>query len=282
MAEKELTAVTDSVAKLSERFQRLETLVEDLAREQCSSGYGAASGIDNAGRRHVDREEEPTPSAAVSSYTELQSEFRAIKESVAKIKLPADLIVGDSRTGVSRADLPKFNVLQKSARFQETALKLLSTLEDGSQPALSALTTVALAHLRYLQEEYTNLLVSSQFDEGTSKLFATLQQNPAAFSTSALENLHRAVAIAGARPQRQIGASVTSRGRGLPPVLGFGRGGGRGSGYSGRGYGFGFGQYRWPGPGAVPAARGSGRPDLAGSRDFAGRPSAGREDGVLE
>ena len=136
MAEQEYVAVADSVAKLSQRFQRLETLVEGLAGEKCSSGYGAASDIDSAGRRHVDREGEPTPSAAVSSYSELQSEFRAIKESVAKIKLPADLIVGNSCTGVSRADLPKFNVLQKLARFQETALKLLSTLEDGSQPAL--------------------------------------------------------------------------------------------------------------------------------------------------
>ena len=84
---------------------------------------------------------------------------------------------------------------------------------------------------------------------------------------------YRAVATAGALPQRQVGASVTSRGRGLPPALGFGRGGGRG---------YGFVQFRWPGPGAVPAARGRGRPDLAGSRDFAGRPSGGREDGVVE
>ena len=92
MAEQEWLWV-DSVTKLSESFQRLETLVEGLASEKCSSGYGAASDIDSAGRRHVDREGEPTPSAAVSSC-ELQSEFRAIKESVANVKLPADLIVG--------------------------------------------------------------------------------------------------------------------------------------------------------------------------------------------
>ena len=121
----------------------------------------------------------------------------------ARVKLPSDLVVGDSRAGVSRADLPKFNLIQKSARFQETILKLLSTCEASDPPA-SDITTVALAHLRYLQEEYTNLLVSSQFDEGTSKQFATLQQNPAAFPPNALENLHRAVSIAGACPPRQV------------------------------------------------------------------------------
>ena len=41
------------------------------------------------------------PGAVCDSYSELQSEFRAIKESVAKIKLPSDLVVGDSRSGIS-------------------------------------------------------------------------------------------------------------------------------------------------------------------------------------
>ena len=129
------------------------------------------------------------------------------KESVSKIKLLPDLVVGDSRAGVSRADLPKFNLIQKSARFQETILKLLSTCE-ASDPSVSYVTTVALAHLRYLQEEYTNLLVNSQFDESTSKLFATLQQNPAAFPPNAPENMQRAVSIAGARPLRQVSSAA--------------------------------------------------------------------------
>ena len=174
----------------------------------------------SSARRRLDEQRQPTQSAVISSYSELQSEFRATKESVSMIKLPPDLVVGDSRAGVSRADLPKFNLIQKSARFQETILKLLSTCE-ASDPPVSDVTTVALAHLRCLQEEYTNLLVSSQFDEGTSKLLARLQQNPAAFPPNALEDLHRAVSIAGARPPRQVSSAAPPRGRGLPspPVL---------------------------------------------------------------
>ena len=55
-----------------------------------------------------------------------------------------------------------------------------------------------LAQLRYLQEEYSNLIVSNQFDESTAHLSKTLQLNPAAFAPGAVENLQPAVTIAGA------------------------------------------------------------------------------------
>lgn len=285
---------SDSVAVLSARFDRLEKLVESFIGDKPALGHSAASAAcdnDNAGRRQVVSEPVAlAPGAVCDSYSELQSEFRAIKESVAKIKLPSDLVVGDSRSGISRADLPKFNLIQKSARFQETILKLLSSAEV-TQEQLSSITTVSLAHLRFLQEEYTNLLVSSQFDEGTSKLFATLQQNPATFSPSALENLQRAVSIAGARSARQVSSASASRPRGLPPSLGFGRGGGGGYGFRpspgfgrGGGSGYDFGRFRRPGLGGPPAdwTRARDRANAAGSRDLdvAQRPDIGR--GVLE
>ena len=263
------------MARLSERFDRLEGQLSEI-KAQCgapTAGPAAATAAvsnDTAGRRQVDLEDEQRPQAlslsaekgsAVGSYSEIQQEFRSIKESVAKLKLPADLVVGDSRAGVSRPDLPKLTVIQKSARFQETVLKLLSMSEGpadlsprAQQDLLSSITTVTLAHLRYLQEEYTQLLISSQFDEGTTKLFTTLQQNPAAFPPNALENLQRAVAIAGARP-RQV-SWAPQRGRGFAPALGFARGSGRGYQHQ---------PFRRAGPGAPPADwTPRGRPDLAG------------------
>ena len=53
------------------------------------------------------------------------------------------------------------------------------------------------------------LLVSSQFDDGTAKPFSTLQQNPAAFTPNPLEDLQRAVSIAGARQYHQVTAAHT-------------------------------------------------------------------------
>ena len=42
-------------------------------------------------------------SAVLGSFRDIQAEFLAIRDSVAKVKLPPDLVVGDSRAGVSRA-----------------------------------------------------------------------------------------------------------------------------------------------------------------------------------
>ena len=81
--------------------------------------------------------------------------------------------------------------------LQETVLKIPSTA-SVSDPAINQLTIVAIAQIRYLQE-YTNLLVSNEFDDSTAQLFKTLQQNPAAFTAGAVESLQRAVTIAGAR-----------------------------------------------------------------------------------
>ena len=132
------------------------------------------------------------------SYSDLQAEFRAIRDGVSKIKLPQDLVVGESRAGVGKADLPKFHTIQKCARLQETVLKALAA--GGSQEHMLAnIASITLAELRSLQEEYTNLLVSNQFDGNTAKLFQTLQQNPVAFTPTALDNLQRAVTISGAR-----------------------------------------------------------------------------------
>ena len=123
---------------------------------------------------------------------------------------------GDRLTGKAFSNTltsPKLQVVQKCAKYQETLMKLLSTCEV-SDATFSNITTVVLAQLRFLQEEYTGLIVSNQFDDGTAKLFQTLQQNPAAFTPTALENLQRAVTIAGARQNRQVSAADRPRGRG--------------------------------------------------------------------
>ena len=258
------------VASITERFDRLEGLVEKVSKQLSASQCTEQSDKDdNVGRRQVvpdEQQHQVMPSAVLGSFSEVQAEFRAIRDSVAKVKLPPDLLVGDSRAGVSRADLPRFNIIQKSARYQETVLKLLSAC-DPEDAALNQVSAVSLAHLRYLQEEYTQLLVSAQFDDGTAKLFSTLQQNPAAFTPNSLENLQRAVTIAGARQSRQVSGS---RGRGSFPAWRGARGPGRD---------FQYGPRRGGGPGFQPADWGQPRDrfDLDLSR---GRGQPGRGSGV--
>ena len=206
-------------------MEDLKSVVRELA-DKLSAVEASVSGINDrlesdAGRRHV-TETEPRgcpERVDFGTHGDLQAEYRSIREGVAKVKLPPDLIVGDSRAGVGKADVSRFQIIQKCARFQETVLKVLSGAST-SDPVTDQLTTLALAQIRYLQEEYTNLIVSNQFDETTTQLFKTLQQNPAAFSSGAIENLQRAVAIAGARQQtRQVSQPPDrARWRGAPPA----------------------------------------------------------------
>ena len=97
----------------------------------------------NIGRRQVaadEQQHQAMPSALCGLFSEVRAEFRVIRDSVAKVKLPPDLVVGDSRPGVSKGDLPKFNIIQKSARYRETVLKLLSACDPSdvavSQPSV--------------------------------------------------------------------------------------------------------------------------------------------------
>ena len=264
-----------AVAQLTEKCSQLETSVTDISKrleEDSTAGRRHAVYADNApgersaapGERSGDAQQQPE----FGSYSDLQSEFKTIREGVAKIKLPQDLVVGESRAGVGRADLPKFQTIQKCARYQETVLKVLA---GGGNPEtiIANITSLTLAQIRYLQEEYTNLLVSHQFDEGTAKLFQTLQQNPAAFTPTALDNLQRAVAIAGARQTRQV--SVPDRGRGRSSFF-------TSTGFRGRGYRSGFPAQQFSSTTAQPEWMPRGRPgawQVAGSRDPTARQPSG-------
>ena len=123
------------VASIAERFDRVEGLVEKIS-EQLSASQCTEQLRDkvnnNVGRRQAvtdEQQHQVMPSAVLGSFSEVQAEFRAIRDSVAKVKLPPDLVVGDSLAGASRADLPKFNIILKSARYQETVLKILSACD---------------------------------------------------------------------------------------------------------------------------------------------------------
>ena len=123
----ELGQSQSEVTSIAERFDRLERLVEKISEQlnsaQCSKQTRDEES-DNVGRRQVaadEQQHQPMPSAVCGSFSEVQAEFRVIRDSVAKLKLPLDLVVGDSRAGVSRGDLPKFNIIQKIGRLSRNS-----------------------------------------------------------------------------------------------------------------------------------------------------------------
>lgn len=51
-------------------------------------------------------------------------------------------------------------VINKSARYTETALKILWSKEAHDEESLSSLSSVLMAHINFLQEEQANVLSS--------------------------------------------------------------------------------------------------------------------------
>lgn len=155
---------------------------------------------------------------------DIQADFDTIKESLQRVRLDNGCRLNESKTGIGRSEQPLLTVVSKSARYIETSIKYLSIIsgpEQVTEDNLEELFRIQLAHLRYLQDEYSGLLVQSQFDQRTAKLFKSMQRNTAGLSGQALETLRSAAAISAAAGPAQQQHDQAGRGRGR-----FQRGGG--------------------------------------------------------
>ena len=150
---------------------------------------------------------------------ELQSEYRAIADSLARQRLSRDLHFQGSKSGVKASAKPMANAVTASARYVETCLKLAVNIQasckDDINPEkeVGELVVCLLAHLWYLQEEFTNVLVVGKFGDTTQGIFHQLQQNTSAFTPSTIENIKSAIALSTAQHQQQTAQSQTEFGR---------------------------------------------------------------------
>ena len=162
--------------------------------------------------------------AAQPCPVDVQAEYAAIRDAYQRVKLPPDLRLNDSRSGLRRQDQAQFNALVKSARFVETGFKVLAQMKANDISSnvkrdLDSLFAIHLAHMRYIQNEYSSLIVQGNFDPTTSRLFRQLQRESSGLTGEAIENLQRAAGIA-AVTQRASAAQTTQsrwssfRGRG--------------------------------------------------------------------
>lgn len=143
----------------------------------------------------------PRSSEADSPSSDVQSDFRQIRERFSRVDIPQSHKLNADRTGVKRDDQVKFNVLASCAKYSETVLKIVATASQerlDHELVLSSIYTVALAQQKYIQDEYASLLVSSSFDAPTARFFKQLQRNTTTFTPEALGHLQAAATIAAA------------------------------------------------------------------------------------
>lgn len=162
----------------------------------------------------------------VRDVTYIQQEYTVIKDALQRIKLPNDLKVDDTRQGVQRKDQKRLNILSRCARYGETMLKLLSTIdaESISQGDINDLVTIATAQVRYLQEEHALLLVNNSFGDNVETLYRNFRRNTSQFPPDAIDALQAAVTLSNHQEQhrgRGRGYSNFPRGRGAPRGRGY-------------------------------------------------------------
>ena len=153
-----------------------------------------------------------------AEQVDVQSDFISIKASLSSIRLETELTVpSEGNKNVRKSDQSQNTIITKSARYVDTAFKILKSSKDSEQK-FSELFTVLLAQIRFLQKEHSALIVQGSFDPTVSKFYRHLQGG-ASFNAEALEHLCTAAAVAAVyRPQGQYNNnqqySFRGRGRG--------------------------------------------------------------------
>lgn len=161
-----------------------------------SRGDGDASGSDTV-----------QPARTRGSDQSIQEAFAIIKDSVSRSRLPVDLKLHDSGS-VKKKCQPVYSVVRKCARYTETITKLLSfvTISESDEVSANAVSDIYAclrAEIRYLQEEYTGIIVQGRFGDDAGDIFTDLQKNTSVFTEDRLPLVRTAVELAGLRQQQQ-------------------------------------------------------------------------------
>ena len=131
------------------RQQRLDRVERKEPINPSQSGNGQVPPFCFSGRHDENNVAPSVNTTSGHNIADFQREFEIIKNSVIKVKLPNELILLESKSGIKRPDQSHLGTLTKCARFTESALKLLASLDEQYLtriPELSKLYSVCCAH----------------------------------------------------------------------------------------------------------------------------------------
>ena len=211
-----LDEIKTSVAEVSTRQNSLEFAVFNRPVSTASTTNNG----DRDPRVYMFRD----PGLLASPVGDPSAEYNSIKSKHSSVRLPQELLLPDcGKQGIKRTDQPMLNVITKSARHVETALKVLKSHDNNAEETLGDVFTVLYSLMTFLQEEQASLVVTSTFNPDVGRFFRALQRG-GTFTPTAMENLRSAASIAAVyRPQSTTTTPQRGRGRGFGH-----RGGGRG------------------------------------------------------
>ena len=226
-----LKELKSSVNSLSDRVKKIEE-DKEASRHEAHGQNLTQDGVDDSNLPSPCRDN-------IRASVDIQRDFDNLKDSLTKVPLPKSYKVNDSARGIKQEGKNTLSVISKCARYAETGLKVVGATHPLSEDETSItiekeqfqkLFTVFTAQVNYLQAEFANLVVKNTFDEETSRLFKSFENNSAAFSDESLRNIRLAAELASHAPGN------VNRGRGQQRATwrsGFGQRGSARGGYRG-------------------------------------------------
>ena len=139
----------------------------------------------------------------------LKGQFDAIRNSVSRVVLQPNWILTDNKSGIASADREQAAVLSKLSKYVKTELKLMQELQDffgNNQKVaeyLDKLYMVKMAHMRYLQEEYSSLQISGRYGTQAKAVFRDIRRQTSTYTPALVDNIKTVLSVTGAQQQQQ-------------------------------------------------------------------------------
>ena len=159
---KDLTeSVKDSVDQNQIITQRLVVLERDTVRPAKSEEQiGSPQAI--------------STSQTASVELNLQGDFQTIKDTLARVRLPASLKVPVSKAGIRSQYSHQCSVIQKCGKYAETTFKLISLLDPDNKEITNS-DVQDIYTIQAAQEEFASLVVESKYGSEPANKLRSLQ-----------------------------------------------------------------------------------------------------------
>ncbi|GFO02318.1 hypothetical protein PoB_002882300 [Plakobranchus ocellatus] len=220
-----LKSIQEMLIKLKTRISVLETDKESESRPVQPNATEGGFATDSTWTRFRSTDDTVGPSDTVRSRAplasvppgsispteqfgaaDIQHDFERIRDSLVRIPVPTGLKVSDSSVGIKQECRPALKILSKCARYGETGLKILSQIVDEpgetinvKKSDLDSIFVTLAAEVNFLQSEFAALVVKSTFNEDTSRIFRSFENNQGSFSETSLQNVRVAAELAAAQ-----------------------------------------------------------------------------------
>ena len=138
----------------------------------------------------------------------LQDQFKTIKDTLAKIKLPLGFKTDFSLRGVGRNQTSSAKIINNCCEYAETLMKYVLCLQTGDpiqEENINTLMNILAAQIKYLQSEKAICFVNGKFGENVGTLFREFKSHTSVFSPEDVQVLEHVTQLANSQRGRGRG-----------------------------------------------------------------------------